>query len=112
MPDKDLASRNCEPLEDGTKPHEGKAAQDMLARLDGWTLADDGKSISRHFEFKGFLRAVEMANLAAWLGNKQDHHPDIAFGFGYCDVTFSTHDIGGLSDHDFICAARLDSLVA
>ena len=57
-------------------------------------------------------KAVEMANLAAWLGNKQGHHPDITFGYGYCDVTFTTHAAGGLTENDFICAARLDALVA
>ena len=84
----------------------------MLTRLTDWTLSDDGTAITRRFTFKGFAKAVEMANLAAWLGNKQGHHPDIAFGWGYCTVTFTTHEAGGLTDNDFICAARLDALVA
>ncbi|WBU53469.1 4a-hydroxytetrahydrobiopterin dehydratase [Paracoccus sp. SCSIO 75233] len=111
MTDNELATRNCVACEDGTEAYGADAAADMLARLDGWSLSDDAKSISRRFEFKGFLRAVEMANLAAWLGNKQGHHPDIRFGYGYCEVEFSTHDAGGLTDNDFICAARLDALV-
>ncbi len=84
----------------------------MLARLTDWALSDDATAITRRFTFKGFAKAVEMANLAAWLGNKQGHHPDIAFGWGYCAVTFTTHEAGGLTDNDFICAARLDALVA
>ncbi|WBU63259.1 4a-hydroxytetrahydrobiopterin dehydratase [Paracoccus aerodenitrificans] len=112
MPDRELAQQSCKPIEKGTRPHDSASAENLLARLDGWKLSEDGKSITRRFTFKGFLRAVEMANLAAWLGNKQDHHPDISFGFGYCEVTFSTHDAGGLTDNDFICAARLDMLVA
>lgn len=90
--------------------------EDEIARhldaLTGWTLSEDGRAITRRFAFKGFAGAVEMANLAAWLGNREGHHPDIAFGWGYCAVTFSTHDAGGLTDADFRCAARLDALLA
>ncbi|WBU59779.1 4a-hydroxytetrahydrobiopterin dehydratase [Paracoccus albus] len=104
-----LADLNCTSSAKKLGPEE---VQENLKQLDGWTLADDGGAISRRFGFKGFLKAVEMANLAAWLGNKQDHHPDISFGFGYCEVQFSTHDAGGLTKNDFICAARLDALLA
>ncbi|MCZ0960461.1 4a-hydroxytetrahydrobiopterin dehydratase [Paracoccus benzoatiresistens] len=83
-----------------------------LAELDGWQLSPDGKAIARRFEFKGFAKAVEMANLAAWLGNKRNHHPDVRFGWGYCEVAFTTHDAGGLTEADFVSAARLNELVA
>lgn len=83
-----------------------------LAALEGWRLAPDGKAITRRFEFKGFARAVEMANLAAWLGNSRNHHPDVRFGWGYCEVAFTTHDAGGLTETDFACAARLNELLA
>lgn len=89
-----------------------QAAAQRLRALPEWVLSPDGTSITRRFSFKGFARAVEMANLAAWLGNKQNHHPDIAFGWGYCAVTFTTHDAGGLTESDLACAARLDALVA
>lgn len=108
----DLASKNCEPCKGGVSPMPGGDARQMLAQLNGWNLSDDGTTIRRRFEFKGFAKAVEMANLAAWLGNKQGHHPDIAFGWGYCEVVFTTHEAGGLTENDFICAARLDALVA
>ena len=52
------------------------------------------------------------ANLAAWLGNRHNHHPDVAFGWGYCQVSFTTHDAGGLTDADFACAAHLDALLS
>ncbi|MFN3277972.1 4a-hydroxytetrahydrobiopterin dehydratase [Paracoccus hibiscisoli] len=83
-----------------------------LEGLTGWSLTQEGRAITRRFDFKGFARAVEMANLAAWLGNRHDHHPDIAFGWGYCAVTFTTHDAGGLTRADIDCAARLNALVA
>lgn len=83
-----------------------------LAALDGWQLAEGGTAIRRRLEFKGFAKAVEMANLAAWLGNHLNHHPDVAFGWGYCTVTFTTHDAGGLTQADFAAAARLNDLLA
>ena len=88
---------------------------DIKARLEslkGWSLSDDGRAIIRRFDFKGFAKAVEMANLAAWLGNRHNHHPDVAFGWGYCQVSFTTHDAGGLTDADFACAAHLDALLS
>ncbi len=83
-----------------------------LESLEGWSLSDDGRAITRRFDFKGFAKAVEMANLAAWLGNRHNHHPDVAFGWGYCQVSFTTHDAGGLTDADFACAAHLDALLS
>ena len=82
-----------------------------LESLKGWSLSDDGRAITRRFDFKGFAKAVEMANLAAWLGNRHNHHPDVAFGWGYCQVSFTTHD-AGLTDADFACAAHLDALLS
>lgn len=108
----DLAREHCVPCEGGVPPLPPAEAREMLARLTDWQLSEDGTTIRRRFPFKGFLRAVEMANLAAWLGNKQGHHPDITFGYGYCEVAFTTHAAGGLTRNDFICAARLDELVA
>ena len=107
----DLASRNCTACETGVPPLDAQTVTRMLATLDGWQL-EDGTAIRRRFEFRGFAKAVEMANLAAWLGNRQGHHPDIAFGWGYCEVRFTTHAAGGLTENDFICAARLNALLA
>ena len=108
----DLSQKDCVPCQGGVAPYSGDQARAMMGQLDGWTLSDDATTIRRRFTFKGFAKAVEMANLAAWLGNKQGHHPDIAFGWGYCEVAFTTHEAGGLTENDFICAARLDALVA
>lgn len=107
----DLAQRTCTPCKGGTPPMGDEAAKALMAQLDGWQFRHSGKAIRRRFEFKGFLKAVEMANLAAWVGNSQGHHPDITFGYGYCEVVFTTHAAGGLTENDFICAARLDALL-
>lgn len=113
MTSRDLADQTCEPCQGGIAPIGADEVKAFLARLhEGWRLSDDATTLRRRFEFKGFAKAVEMANLAAWLGNKQGHHPDIAFGWGYCEVAFTTHEAGGLTENDFICAARLDALLA
>lgn len=87
-----------------------------LSDLDGWELGQEpaaGRAcIRRRFGFKGFAAAVEMANLAAWLGNRINHHPDVGFGWGYCTVTFTTHDAGGVTEADIAAAARLNAVLA
>lgn len=108
----DLANKDCEPCKGGVPPIPADEARQMAAELEGWEITHESTAIHRRFEFKGFAKAVEMANLAAWLGNKQGHHPDISFGWGYCEVLFTTHEAGGLTQNDFICAARLNALVA
>ncbi|WP_232845091.1 4a-hydroxytetrahydrobiopterin dehydratase [Paracoccus onubensis] len=112
MSNEDWANRSCEPCRGGVSPMARDEIRQELADLTGWSLSEDGTTISRRFEFKGFAKAVEMANLAAWLGNKQGHHPDISFGWGYCKVAFTTHDSGGVTENDLICAAKLNALVA
>ncbi len=105
----DLSQKDCVPCKGGVAPLTAEAARAMLAGLDGWTLSDDTRTISRHFTFKGFLKAQQMAMLAAWIGDHNGHHPDIRFGWGYTEVSFTTHEAGGLTENDFICAAKLDA---
>ena len=64
----------------------------------------------RSFGFEDFYRTKGFVNAVAWIANAEDHHPDLELGYNYCRVTFSTHSIGGLSDNDFICAAKVDAL--
>ena len=92
------------------------APDDCCARMAGlhgdWQLDAGASSITRAFAFKGFAKPVQLANLCAWYGEKTGHHPDIAFGWGYVRITYSTHEIGGLSEVDFATAEGLDRLVA
>lgn len=109
----DLSQQTCKPCEGGVDPLSRDEAQEMLERLAGnWALSSDGKSISAEFRFKEFYRTMSFINAVAWVANQQDHHPDIAFGYNYATITFTTHAIGGLSENDFICAARVDALMA
>jgi 4a-hydroxytetrahydrobiopterin dehydratase len=108
----DLSDKSCVPCEGGVPPIGEEEARIMMKELDaGWQLVD-GAVLKRRLEFKGFAKPVYHANLAAFLGDQEGHHPDIAFGWGYCEVTFTTHAIGGLSENDFICAAKFDKMLA
>lgn len=107
----DLTKKHCVPCEGGVEPMNADAANRMLAELPGWQLSEDGRTISRRFEFKGFFRTMSFINAMAWIANQEDHHPDFSAGYNYCEVGFTTHAIGGLSENDFICAARLSALL-
>ncbi len=107
-----LADKTCEPCQGGIAPLTDDAVQAQLGKLHaGWALGQDGTTLIRRLEFKGFAKAVYHANLAAFLADQQGHHPDVAFGWGYCEITFTTHEAGGLTENDFICAAKFDRML-
>jgi 4a-hydroxytetrahydrobiopterin dehydratase len=87
-------------------------ADSLLANLDGWVFTDDRKAIRRVFEFDDYHRTMAFVNAAAWIAHVEDHHPDMEVGYNRCAVLFSTHSVGGLSENDFICAAKIDGLLA
>ena len=107
----DLTDRKCVPCEGGVPTLTRAEAEAMLPQVPGWELAEDAKSIHRRFEFKGFYKTMSFVNAMAWIANAENHHPDFTTGYNYCDVTFTTHAIDGLSDNDFICAAKVNALL-
>ena len=107
----DLTRKHCLPCEGGVAAIGREEAENMLAEVPGWQLSDDGKMISRRFEFKGFLSTMSFINAMAFMVNKENHHPDFSAGYNYCDVGFTTHAIDGLSENDFICAAKVNALL-
>ena len=107
----DLAAKKCVPCDGGTVALSPAAAGALAAQLHpDWKISQDAKSLRRAYKFKDFYRAMSFVNAVAHVANIEDHHPDLESGYGYCNVTFSTHSIGGLSDNDFICAAKVDRL--
>jgi 4a-hydroxytetrahydrobiopterin dehydratase len=111
MAEQALAEKHCRPCEGGVQPYAREQAQAALAQLaDDWRLIEDGKAIRREFSFRNFFRTMSFVNALAHVANTEDHHPDLSVGFNYCHVRFSTHAIGGLSENDFICAAKIDRL--
>jgi 4a-hydroxytetrahydrobiopterin dehydratase len=108
---KTLAEKKCAPCEGGVKPFTAAKAKQLRKQLHkDWKLAKDSHSLTRSLKFKDFYRTMSFVNALAHIANSEDHHPDMRVGYDYCDVTFSTHSIGGLSVNDFICAAKLDRL--
>lgn len=75
-----------------------------------WHITPDGLSLTRYFKIKPYEAAVKLANQMASLSEEQDHHGDICFGWGYCSITMTTHDVGGLSARDINLAAAIDEL--
>ena len=106
-----LKERKCLPCEGGVKPLDAATAGGMLRQLHpDWRLAEDGKALRRDLRFPDFHRTMSFVNALAHVANTEDHHPDLEVGYNYCRIRYSTHAIGGLSDNDFICAAKADAL--
>ncbi len=107
----DLASRHCAPCEGGTQPLSADEVQRHLQQVgDDWQASSDHKSIKATFKFANYYQTQAFVNAVAWIAHVEDHHPDITFGYNKATVSYSTHAIGGLSDNDFICAAKVDAL--
>lgn len=83
----------------------------LLEQTPGWTIAPDGLSISREFKFKNFIEAMEFANRITPVAEAEGHHPDLTVGWGKVGVTLTTHAIGGLSENDFILAAKIAAIL-
>jgi 4a-hydroxytetrahydrobiopterin dehydratase len=106
-----LTERRCKPCDGKVAAYTTEQAQTELKQLSpDWCLIEDGKAIERDFAFHDFYRTMSFVNALAHVANIEDHHPDLEVGYNYCRVRFSTHAIGGLSENDFICAAKIDRI--
>ena len=84
---------------------------ELMPQLPGWELAEDGRALLRTFAFKNYHHTLAFVNALAWVAHREDHHPDLGVHYDRCLVRWSTHDVGGLSENDFICAARTSALL-
>ena len=107
---RDLASGKCKPCGSGTPPLADERAAALLAALPGWQR--EGDAIRRAYAFKDHYETLAFVNAVAWISHREDHHPELAVGYDRCVVSYSTHSVGGLSENDFICAAKVDALFA
>jgi 4a-hydroxytetrahydrobiopterin dehydratase len=109
----ELVRRHCKPCEGGVEPLRPDQTESLMKALhESWVLGDDGREISRRFEFGAYSRTLGFANAVAWIAITEGHHPVLTVSYGNCLVSYTTHAIGGLSDNDFICAAKVDRLAA
>lgn len=104
----DLANKQCKPCEGGVPPLSMEEANNLMQQLEGWSLANN--KISKTFEFKNYYQTMAFVNAVAWISHREDHHPDMVVGYNKCHVEYMTHAINGLSENDFICAAKIDWL--
>ncbi len=107
----DLAMTHCVPLRGAEHALPAERIGALLAELPGWALGADNEHIVKDFKFADFHRTIGFVNALAFVANREDHHPDLDVGYGHCRVTWSTHDVGGLSLNDFICAAKTEGLL-
>ena len=108
----DLATRRCVPCEGGGKALTTSETQQLQQQLDPrWKLLQEGKRLEAHFEFNNYFRTTAFINAVAWIAHQEDHHPDISFGYNKATVGYWTHTLNGLSQNDFICAAKIDALL-
>ena len=105
----DLAKRECIPCRGGVPPLGGAEIGELLKELDGWEVVKE-HHLLKSYTFKDFREALAFVNRVGQLSEEQGHHPDICFGWGHCEVTIWTHKIDGLTESDFILAAKIDAL--
>ncbi|MBU0594293.1 MAG: 4a-hydroxytetrahydrobiopterin dehydratase [Gammaproteobacteria bacterium] len=104
----ELSKKTCKPCEGGVLPLKQEKIEQMLKTLRGWEQS--GKEIARTYVFQNYYETMAFVNATAWISHREDHHPDIEIGYNRCRVRYSTHAIDGLSENDFICATKIDSL--
>ncbi|HEX9183633.1 MAG TPA: 4a-hydroxytetrahydrobiopterin dehydratase [Burkholderiales bacterium] len=103
-----LSRKRCKPCEGGVAPYDEQQARSMLTQLKGWAL-QDGK-LAKTYPFANYHHTMAFVNALAWISHREDHHPDLEVGYNKCRVSYWTHAVGGLSENDFICAAKCDAL--
>jgi 4a-hydroxytetrahydrobiopterin dehydratase len=107
----DLASRRCVACEGGIPKLGPAGVAQLLTEVPGWSLEADGTAIARTFRFQNYYETLAFVNAVAWIAHGEDHHPDLSVHYNRCDVRWNTHAVGGLTDNDFICAAKVSALL-
>lgn len=108
-----LAQKRCVPCEGKTPPLPTEQARELLKELRSeWQITDEGRKLEATFQFKNYYHTTAFVNAAIYVAHREDHHPDISFGYKTCSMVWWTHTANGLTENDFICAAKVDALLA
>ncbi len=110
MKTSDLAQKKCKACEGGTQPFTESQIREYLQSVDGWIY--EKEEIVKTFTFKNYYETISFVNAVAWIAHREDHHPDIRFGYKKARIAYATHSIKGISENDFICAAKVDALLS
>jgi len=111
----DLLNKKCVPCEGGIMPFDISEIHKYQKKVDGWDITKDEHLIfflSKKFKFKNFLESQKFVNEVGKVSEEEGHHPDISFGWGYAKIKITTHAIKGLSENDFILAAKIDKIIS
>ena len=109
----DLLNKKCTPCEGGSLPFDISDIHKYQKKVDGWNIVKNKKEIfflSKKFKFKNFIESQNFVNSVSTVAEREGHHPDISFGWGYCKIKIFTHSIKGLAESDFILAAKIDKI--
>ena len=110
----DLVKKKCKPCEGGVIPFDVSEIHKYQKKVDGWEITKEKNEIFfliKKFNFKNFLESQKFVNNVGIIAEKEGHHPDISFGWGYSEIKITTHAIKGLSENDFILAAKIDQII-
>jgi len=110
----DLLHKKCLPCEGGVLPFDISEIHKYQKKVDGWDISKDKKKIFflyKKFNFRNFIESQKFVNKVSEISEEEGHHPDISFGWGYTEIKITTHAIQGLSENDFILAAKIDNLI-
>ncbi len=106
----DLTSKKCIPCSGATPKLNSEQIKTFLSMVPDWQANVTNTAIFRLFEFKNYYKTIAFVNAVAWLAHNENHHPDLEVSYASCKVIYTTHAINGLSENDFICAAKIDAL--
>lgn len=107
-----LATRSCVPCRGGVAPLAPGKVERLRAGVPGWAVAAEGTRLTRRYAFRTYAAAFAFVTRVSALAEAERHHPDVAFGWGYAELSLTTHAIGGLHENDFVLAAKIDALTA
>jgi len=105
----DLTQKKCKPCEGNVHPMSHEEIVDQLKQIEGWEYHEG--HIRKSFKFDEYCETISFVNAVAWISNSEGHHPDMEVGYNTCVINYATHAIGGMSENDFICAAKVDRLL-
>ncbi len=109
----DLADKKCIPCEGNIPPFDKSEIHKYLKKVDGWNVENNEQKsfhLIKKFSFKNFKESQNFVNEISRIAEEENHHPDISFGWGYCEVKIFTHAIKGLAESDFVLAAKIDKI--
>ncbi|EKD74859.1 MAG: pterin-4-alpha-carbinolamine dehydratase [uncultured bacterium] len=107
----ELTQKRCLPCEGGVAKLTATDVKKLLKNISEWQANEEYLQIYRDFKFRNYYQTIAFVNAVAWMAHQENHHPDLEVSYNHCLVRYNTHAIGGLSENDFICAAKVNALL-